>query len=271
MIQGFRITVAHKRRDMKISKALITKVKGDKKEQKALAIAILLKYVLSKSRLGYFNLNRLAVASGVSYKTLKKYFPLLIYRGYIHLEGYGKDNNNQILVINKLSTRHGNQNCNIDILHYDSLRSVIKSLRAFIVMHLQSKKDYMKQLLDSNHNPKRSDNFKAVRREVRRLVSYGFLKDMHQEYAEYGLSLKRIAKELGCSMVTAIKAVNYAIDNGWLIRHKHYIQYYAKGVYYMDVPWATFSTKNNIYVIQPNTYELTPSAISCFPWLSKAV
>lgn len=106
---------------------------------------------------------------------------------------------------------------------------------------------------------------------VRKLVHSGFLEDMCQEYAEYGLSLKRIAKEIGCSTVTALKTVNYAIENGWLLKHKHCIQYYAKGVSYMDIPWATFSTKNNIYVIQPNTYELTPVATLCFPWLSKAV
>lgn len=253
---------------MRIKRVLINAVIGDKDKIKTLALAIWLKCTLKNSRLGYYNVNKLAKISGIPYKTIKAYLPKLAMMGLFHFEGMHKNN---VFVVNSLSSKTTKLNFDITVLKLNSYKNIKKSLKAFLIMHLQSKKDCMRQTLGSLHNPKRNDNFKIVKRNVRKLVHSGFLEDMCQEYAEYGLSLKRIAKEIGCSTITALKTVNYAIENGWLLKHKHCIQYYAKGVSYMDIPWATFSTKNNIYVIQPNTYELTPVATLCFPWLSKAV
>lgn len=253
---------------MRIKRVLINAVVGDMDKVKTLALAIHLKCTLKNSRLEHFTFNRLAEASGVPYKTIKKYIPKLAMMGLFHLEGMHR---NTVFVVNSLSSKTSKRNFDIKILKLNSYGNIKKSLKAFLVMHLESKKDYMRHTLSSYHNPQKSTNFKAVRRNVKKLVHLGFLKDMRQEYVENGLSLKRIAKELGCSVVTALKAVDYAINNGWLIRHKHYIQYYAEGVYHMNVPWATFSTKNNIYVIQANTYELTSASLQCFPWLLKAV
>lgn len=254
---------------MKISRALLLKARNGREDLMLLAIVLMLKHTLSKSRLLHSNINRLAKAAKVSHKTMKKYLPLLIMNGFIHIEGCGKLNN-QIIIVNKIATKHDKQNISIDLIHYDSIQSVVKSLRAFMVVHLQSKKDYMKQLLETFHNPYRSDNYKEVRRRVRKLVSYGYLEDMHQCYAEWGLSIKGIAKRIGCSLVTAFKAVEYAISNGWLIKEKHVEQFYAKGVNHTEVEWATFTTKDNIYIVHPNTYSLTALSLDCFPKLKQA-
>lgn len=246
---------------MKIKRAFISAISGNKQEVKILAITIRLKYALVNSTLCYYTLNKLSKKSGISYKTLQKYLPCLLKRGYVHFEGQGL---RKILVVNSLSSKHNKKNCNIDILDFSSYKDIAKSLRAFLVLHLQSKKDLMRHLLDTLHNPSKSDDYKAVRRKVRNLVHKGILKDMQQKYVENGLSLKRIAKELGCCVVTAYRAIKYAVSKGWLTVEHHYEQYYAKGVHGMDIFWATFSTKDNIYVVHANTYRLSPQASACF-------
>lgn len=234
---------------------------GDMQEQKIFALAMYLKGCLHNSMLKHFTLNRLSVETKVNYRTLKKYLPKLQEREYIHFEGSGK---NTVFIVNSLSSHLKARNYEIEILNLDTFRSAVKSIRAFIAMHLQARKEYMRQLLQTYHNPKKCDNFRAVRGKVRRLVRFGYLKSMTQEYTEYGLSLERIRRELGCCIVTAYRTMNYAIGNHWLEKHRHYKQYYAKSVHYMDIPWATFCTKDNIYVVESNTYSLTPIAASCF-------
>lgn len=250
---------------MEISRIFINEVTGDMQNIKTLGLAVYLKFILQNSMFKHFSMNKLADHSKVSYKTLRKYLPLLEEKKLIHYEGRGK---NTILVINRLSSHFEKRNFTIDILKKDSFKETVKSLRAFIVMRLQAKKDYIRQLLQIYHNPRKCDNFKAVRRKVRRLVKAGVLKDPWQKYVEKGLGLRKVAKEVGCCVVTALKTVNYAIGNGWLSREHHYEQVYAKGVNYLEIYGYTFTTKNNMYIVHANTYTLSSLARTCFPQLS---
>lgn len=249
---------------MKVRKSLIVNLEGSMQELKILALALYLKYRLQGSMLKHYNPNRLSKKAKVNYKTLVKYIPLLLERDLMHFEGTGK---NTILIINKLSSNNTKNNyVNIEkVLNFESFRTTIKSLRAFMIMRIQAKKEKTRQLLHAYNNPQKGVDYRSVRKRMKRLVRLGFLKDLHQQYHEYGLSLEKIAMVLGCCIVTGYRAVNYAIDNSLLERQHHVEQIYAKGVGYMPVPWATFTTKNNIYVVHANTYTLTPTALSCFP------
>ena len=247
---------------MLIKKTFISMVVGDLIEQKTLALAIYLKYKLTDSRFKHYTLNKLANATGLDYKTLRKYMALLISHEYAHIEGMDKK---QIFVVNSLAAKK--QNCNVDIGIFDctSLKTTIKSLRAFIVMHLQAKKDEIKQILQARNDPKRSDDYREVRKKVRKLVREGVLQSPIQEYKEYGLSYKRIAKELGCSIVTAVKIVKCALEKGWATKQRNFEQIYDKGVNGVPVEGYTFTTKDYLYIIHPNTYTLSPSVSASFP------
>ena len=246
---------------MNIRKRFISKVKTDQIGQKLLATAIYLKCKLKDSKFKHYTLNKRAVATNLDYKTLRKYMPLLQSNGYVHIEGTGK---NQIFVVNSLASKRTTQNIDIGKYDFASLKNTIKSLGAFIVIRLQSKKDEMKQLSQNLHDPKNSASYKAARKKAKKLIREGVLQSLNQEYKEYGLSYKRIAKELGCSLATAVKIVKWVVENGWATKQRNFERIYAKGVNGMPVEGYTFATKDNLYIIHPNTYTLSPSVRASF-------
>ena len=250
---------------MFIEQSKLTEIKGNTTTQKTMAIAIWLKHKLPDSRLKYYNLNRLAVASGIDYKTLKTYMPKLLEQRYVHTEG---SEGKQILVVNNLASRNSHKNISLDNFIFDSWKSVKMALRALLIIRIVVGKEGLKKLLETCHDPKPWDNFKDAKRNVRKLVRKGVLKSIDQKYEEWGISLKRLAKEVGCSVATVEKIVNYAIAEGWLRKSPNVEQIYCKNVNYYDVEGATFTTKNNIYVVGANIYSLTPASIACFPSLS---
>ena len=234
--------------------------------QKILALAIYLKSTLKDSRLRHYNLNKLSVISNVEYKTLQKYVPLLEQCHFIHYEGSDK---NQILVLNSLSSRNKHKNIDINLFDFTSYRGVVESLRAFMVVYIQLRKEKMKRLLDNIHNPRRGTIYKAARRKAKKMVQNGTLNSINQMYEDYGISLERICKELGCSIVTATKAVSYAVDHGWLVKRRNFVQTYSIGVNYYDVEGYTFTTKNNLYNVGANIYSIPPEIL--MPLLSSSV
>ncbi len=244
---------------MYIKKAIITSVIGDMDGQKILALAIYLKKVLTNSRIKHYNLNRLSGASGITYKTLKTYVPLLEQNKYIHFEGSG---NKKILVLNRLSSRNNNRNIDINMFDFTSYRGVINSLRAYIVINIQVKKEYIKQMLNNRQNPKWNIDYKNLNRKVNKMVRNGQLNSPYQKYEEYGISYERFKKELGCSIVTATKAVKYAVDHGWLEKRPNYVQTYSRGVNYYEAEGYTFTTKNNLYNIKANIYSIPPEILA---------
>ena len=244
---------------MYIKQKLLDKCRGNKDDQKIVALAIYLKSIINKSRLKRYNLHRLCSVTRVPYNTLKNYMPILENNKFIHFEGSGK---NKILVLNSLSSRNIKGNIDISFFDFSSYKHVISSLRSFIIIRVQLRKEFIKYVLKENRSPKPNTDYKAVKKMVKKMVRNGVLNSPNQVYEEYGISIERLKKELGCSDVTVIKTIKFAENHGWIIKHRHYVQTYANGVNYYVPENFTFATKNNLYVVLPNTYSIPPALLS---------
>ena len=217
---------------MKIKRELLEDVRRDKDGQKALALAIYLKHLLKGSRLPEMTLRKVIQLTRLDYRTVKRYLP--------------------------------KRNVDISSFDFSSYKEVLLSLRSFMVMRIQAAKDWMKVLLDGFHNPSSTENLKDLGRKVRSYVQSGVLNNPYDGYKEYGLSLKRIARELGCSVKAAEEVVDYAISHSWMAREHHCIQVCAPGINHYVPEGYTFSTTNNAYIVQANTYVLSPIITEAF-------
>ncbi len=234
--------------------------------QKALAFALLLKAKLGRSSsMHNYSINKIHTLTKVSATTINKYWPILIKNGWVKFEG----KTNQHLIVSNLASHTDKRNIRVDNFCFDSYKDVYRSLRAFLALIIQSHKDFIKRTIQIATNPQKGQDYKAARKLVKRLVRQGVLRSIYDAYKEFGLSLKRIAKETGNCIRTAQSIMHYAITKGWVKRHHHYKQVFAPKVNYQYVEGYTFSTKNNLYRVYANTYELTSSiseAISHNAW-----
>ncbi len=124
-------------------------------------------------------------------------------------------------------------------------------------MKIQYNKDFIRHLLQARHNPDTPECFRKARRQVRNLVKNGVLDSMDAQYKEYGLSLKRIAEGVGCCVRTAQRIIDFAEFNQWVERERHFEWYPAPGVNHRQIDGFTFSTKDALCIVRPNTYVLS--------------
>lgn len=231
--------------------------KGDPHLQKALAIALYLKYILGRtSTLHDWSINKLHRISRISATTLKKFMPILRRQGWVRF--YGK--NNQHLIISKLASHTRGRNIEVDAFCFDSYKETYNSLRAFIALAIQHRKDFIKRTIQTYHDPSSYNEFIKARKTLKRLVTKEILKGTDVKYEELGLTFKRIAKETGNCIRTAQRIMGYAINKGWCFKEHHYIKRRLKGICFRDGgEFFSFSTRNYIYIKKPNSYILSPS------------
>lgn len=248
---------------MKIRRKFISEVRGDKTIQKCLASVILLKHRIKSSRIHQYSLNKLRKVLGISHKTAKKYEQVLLEKKYIHFEGNMK---NRTMVINRITSHTSNRNINIESMDYSSFKTVYKSLQVYIFIKILYNKEFMQHLLQARHNPKSDEQRRIATRKVKDLVKQGKLDGVDVQYKEYGLSLKRIAKEIGCCIRTVQRVINFAVMKQWVERQHNYEWIYAPHVNYMDLSDCgyTFTTRHKICIVHPNTYKLDPSIFKAF-------
>ena len=242
---------------MKVRRRILNEIKGQPMQQKALAFAVYLKFKVGRdSIVKDFSINKIRKITGLSATTINKYLPILLQNGWASICGSTKKH----LVISRLASNTNNRNVCIDRFCFKSFKDVYNSIRSFLVILIQARKDFIKRTIQIATNPQVGENFKAARKTMKRLVREGIIRD--GEYKEYGMSLKRIAKETGNCVRTAQRAIQYAIDKGWVTKQRHQEQVFApKTNYYLPYGY-TFSTKNNIYRIYANTYELSTCVAS---------
>ena len=227
--------------------------KGNPRMQKAVAFAVFLKFKLGRSSMMRdYSVNKIRTATGISATTIKKYLPILIQKGLVSFCG----KNRQHLIVRKLASSTDCRNICIDKFCYDSYKDVYRSLRAYLALIVQAHKDFVKRTIQIATDPARWDNFKAARKLVKRLVKQGILESLHSTYKECGLSLKRIATETGNCVRTAQRVVKYAIERNWVKKHRNFERIFAPKVNFHQIEGYTFSTRNNIYKINANTYEI---------------
>lgn len=241
---------------MKIRRRYFSEVKGSPQLQKAVSLALYLKSRLGRSSMiTNYTPNKVRTMTGVCQKTFLRYLPLMIEMKLVSFEG----RNGEHLVINRLSSKTRIRNIDVTKFCYKSFSEVYRSLRAFLVLLIQSRKDYIKRTLQAAHNPKQSDDCKAARRKVKCLVRNGVLNDANEKYKEYGISYKRMAKETGNCERTAENIVKYAMKKRWVKKTVNIIQTFMRGVMFNDIPGYDFTTKNNGYELRANEYRLMPS------------
>lgn len=238
---------------MQVRRKYINQTKGQPRLQKALALALYLKWKFGRSScLHNYTINKIHTMTGVSATTLNKYMPILKQMGWVRFEGKNK----QHIVITKLCSHNENRNIKVDKFCHKTFKDTYYSLRAFLALILQAHKDFIKRTLQSVSDPKGAKEYRSARKLVKRLVRQGILNSRFDKYKELGLSLKRIAKETGNCIRTAFNTMQYAIKKGWATKKHNFDQFFAPNVCGLDIIGYNFATKNNLYKVYANTYTL---------------
>lgn len=238
---------------MEIRYKLFNDMAYDKDAQKALSLALCLRAVAHKNVIiRNFSPNKIRALTGCSAKTFKKYLPKMLKMGLVST--CGKHDNH--LSIKSFGSRRKKRNINIEV-KTESFRKTYEYIRALVFTHRVARKRRIERLLQALHDPKTNKEFKKARDKMRRLVKNGILHDRNMKYDEYGYSFKGIAKAAGVCVRTAQRIVKYAIKKRWVKKENHADCYYAPGISFSYVEWATYTNQNFIIVVKANTYQLS--------------
>lgn len=261
---------------MYLRRKIVNQLKGDPLLQKAVAIAILIKRKLGRTAtMGDFTINKLYELTKISPTTLNKYLPVLINHKWARIDGNQKGKKS--LTILNMSSHNKGRNIRIDRFCFNSFKEVYRSLRAFLALIVQSRKDFIQRTLLLVTDPKNGKSYKVARKKVRRLVRNGFLNSMYQKYVECGLTLRRIAKETGNCVRTAQKIMQYAIKRKWCEKQHNIekIKVDASNPYSKFIPFKhAFLSHGYLYIFHANTYTLSKgisSDISDMSWAKSSI
>lgn len=245
-------------------------MKGKPMLQKALAFAVFLKFKLGRSSLmRNYSINKIHTLTRISPTTINKYMPILKENGWVKFDGKRQ----QHLIVCKIASHCEGRNICIDRFCYKSFKDVYRSLRSFLALIIQSHKDYIKRTIQIATNPKKGQNLKAARKKVKRLVKKGILNGLYVSYKEYGLSLKRIAKETGNCVRTAQNIMQYAIKHRWCKKQHNFERFRANFGDFSSkfIPFKhSFLRNGYLYVFHANTYSLSKGItknISSLDWV----
>lgn len=250
---------------MKLRRRYLTEAKANGTFQKCLALALVLKSRLVTSRISNYSTNKLSKAAGIAYQTARKYEEWMERLGLIHFEG---NLYNRVLVVNAVSSHTSSRNFSIDEMDLSTFSNAYRSVQSLVFMKKQHDKDYMRHLLQARHKPSCPEEFRKAKRKVKHLVETGVLRDINVHYKEWGLSLKRIAEEIGCCVRTAQRVVGYAVDKEWTRKIRRFYWVYAPHVNHLEVEGYTFATRHKLCIVQPNIYPLSKTISAAFhaPW-----
>lgn len=221
----------------------------DKTLVKALALAVFIKTRFASSCVRNFSYRKLRALTGLHDTTLKKRIAKLEEYGLITRVG----RNNEHLVVSSIASHNNRRNVDISRIEVETIKEIENSILAMVVVEMQKRKDFVKHILNCVANPKDTREYKRSRRICR---DYGY----QGEYKEYGISYKRIAKEMGVCLQKAIRIVKYALTNDFLNVEHRQAQIRIQGAIFLDKyfegGYYTFCTKNNAYRIYANVYSL---------------
>ena len=243
-----------------LRKKILNAVRGNTTRQKAVALALCIKHKCKRnSTIHDYNPYKIQKLTKIHASTFVKYLPVMVEMGLVKFDG----NNSEHLVINRLHSKDNKRNVDIHRFSFKSFKDAYRSLRAFLAICLQQRKDYVLRTLQIARNPRKGQDFQKARKAVKRLVKHNVLNSVYDTARELGLSLKRIAQEVGVCVRTAENIVNDAVKKRWWVRHHHFERTYMQGVNCMYVDGYTFTTKNYGFAVYPNTYTLSRGIRSC--------
>ena len=132
---------------------------------------------------------------------------------------------------------------------FDNINDIEKALYALLVVEIQKTKDFVKHTIQSMNNPSNLDEYKKAKKICNR---YGY----GNEYKEYGISYKYIAKRLGVCLQKAFNVVRFAIERGFLNKFNRQKKEFSYRIgctnKYEENKDYTFCTLNNKYTILAN-------------------
>ena len=227
---------------------LVIEMFGNKDLLKALAMFLLIRKRLGGNAIKGYSINKLVSITGAHARTIKKRMHVLLSYGLVTIA-------NETLTLRSVVSKHAKRNVKLGDkqMDYTSLKSVEYSLQSILVVQIQLRKDFAKRTIRNAHGA--SHDYKVVKaaRDAARKFGYGF------EYVERGLSYKKIAKEIGVSIKSAVEIVKFAVKRAFLKKTTHSIATYLPSVYGMEVYGYTFTTRNYGYNVLANCYSVSPS------------
>jgi hypothetical protein len=167
--------------------------------------------------------------------------------------------NNHTLSFKSLKGRHDRRNIFLDdLVDYSTVKQIEYSLEALAIVLIILQKLYAKQVIETAYNGHCLADVKAARRTCRNR-GYG------REFIDNGLSFKTIAKRLNVSIQKAFFITLFGENLGFFLRIKNVTQIYRR-----DAALAfansgenyTFHTKNNLYKVGANRYELSQQVLA---------
>lgn len=238
----------------RIRRKIFHKMYKNKSVTKALALAIFVKNRIKSSTIQDFSYNKLHLITGLHINTLKKRLDVLKRMGLVEFIGTHK----QHLCFKSIVSSCDHRNVSIKYGEFDTIKDIEMTLFAYLLVEIQRRKDFAKHTIQTARNGRDLEQIKAARRTCRR-------NGYSEEYQEWGLSYKGIAKRLGVGVQKAFFVVKFAIEQGLVTKIKRQLQKFVKGVGAMQKSIDsnfTFCTKDNEYYILANAYALTPKTMA---------
>lgn len=226
---------------------------GRKEIAKAVSLSLFVKNRYKSSTINNFTYGKLSNLTGLSVTALRKRVSTLKALGYVQFIG----SNSEHLLFCSLSSKTKHRNIDISYFKFDNIRDCDRSVFASFLVEIQRKKDFAKQMIQrATVSGRTVKEIKAAKRSCKR---YGY----DSEYREFGISMKRIARDMGVCVKTALGIVRWAVELHLIEREHCQEQKYVKGIgklaCFLDgMTDFTFCTKDNEYYILASHYSLTP-------------
>lgn len=238
-----------------ISRKFFNKHISDSKVVKALELYLFVKvrYESFSSTIKDFRYNRLTEETGLCFTTLKKRINILKQLGLV--EFIGKDR--QHLLFKSLKSKKSN--VRIEQIDFSTIKTIGDGLRALFLVEVQVQKEYIRQLMMKYNNPSKSDDYKAIRREVRKRGLMG------KKFEDNGISYKYMAKKLKIGYNKVHELIKCATERGMVAKKRNaHLVYDAnkdgQNAYYVldfeEDRKHKYVSNNCIYYLGANTYVL---------------
>ncbi len=239
---------------MQVRRELILGTMGNKTDQKAVVLLMLLKSRLGiTSSLSNASINKIAACAGVSPTTIKRYIPIWTAMGLVEWRGH----NNNVFVVRRMASSTRHRNIIVRSLDFTSFKGLYQSFRSFLFMIANSRKEFMKRLIRIANDPQKGEDYKSARKSCNH---YARMEkgDNGYVYHEWGFSYKGIGKALGFCARTAEKIVDFAIKRQWCVKKRHFKATFIPNLIASYLDGFTFTTRNFGFVVSANTYANTP-------------
>lgn len=226
---------------------------GDSNVVKALELFLFVKAHYESSTIKDFQYKKLGEEVNLCYSTLKKRINILKELDLVEFVGKNK----QHLLFKSLRSKKSN--VRIEQIDFSSIKTIGDGLRALFLVEMQLRKEYIRQLMMKYKNPDKSDDYKAIRREVRKRGL------MNKEFVDNGISYKYIATKLGIGYNKVTDLIKCATKRGMLAKKRNAKLVYDAAIQGQDV-YAVFEFEEDkkhkyvsngcIYYLGANTYHL---------------